>query len=254
MFGKENHQLEKNITQYGTFAGCFTFNHDCLNQYRLYGKENGIEGTGVALIFKNTFFSNEANLHLPVPNPDLRNLEYDAPLISNKYDEKKHPLFRCIYIDPDIEIPRVETVGHKENFLFHREKNEERIKDYNTTITEIIDIINDKMKELRELVKGLDPTIVHELLINLCYLTKHIAFKEEQECRIVRICRLDSKNSEIKVSHDFKQMYIEYHPSVLNYLVAINFGPKATGMELFQDILKLNGKNILCKKSKTPLA
>ena len=39
-----------------TFISCFTFNHDNLNQFRLYGKENGREATGVSLVFKKKFF------------------------------------------------------------------------------------------------------------------------------------------------------------------------------------------------------
>ena len=39
-----------------TFISCFTFNHDSLNQFRLYGKENGQEATGVSLVFKKEFF------------------------------------------------------------------------------------------------------------------------------------------------------------------------------------------------------
>ena len=36
---------------YATFVGCFTFNHDSLNQFRLYGKENNQEASGVSLVF-----------------------------------------------------------------------------------------------------------------------------------------------------------------------------------------------------------
>ena len=40
-----------------TFVSCFTFNHDSLNQFRLYGKENGREATGVSLVFKKEFLA-----------------------------------------------------------------------------------------------------------------------------------------------------------------------------------------------------
>ena len=41
------------------FLSCFTFNHDSLNQFRLYGKENGQEASGVSLVFNDSFFSGE---------------------------------------------------------------------------------------------------------------------------------------------------------------------------------------------------
>ena len=44
-----------------TFISCFTFNHDNLNQFRLYGKENGREATGVSLVFNKEFFSDQSD-------------------------------------------------------------------------------------------------------------------------------------------------------------------------------------------------
>jgi len=47
---------------------------------------------------------------------------------------------------------------------------------------------------------------------------------------------------------------VEYDPKVSNHLEKIIFGPKADGMELFQDILTRDGLSIHCEKSKNPLA
>jgi len=44
-----------------TFISCFTFNHDSLNQFRLYGKEDGQEATGVSLVFKKEFFRDQSD-------------------------------------------------------------------------------------------------------------------------------------------------------------------------------------------------
>lgn len=38
------------------FISCFTFNHDSLNQFRLYGKEDNKEASGVSLVFNKEFF------------------------------------------------------------------------------------------------------------------------------------------------------------------------------------------------------
>lgn len=40
-----------------TFISCFTFNHDSLNQFRLYGKEDEREASGVSLVFTHDFFN-----------------------------------------------------------------------------------------------------------------------------------------------------------------------------------------------------
>src|SRR5690606_1925716 len=44
------------------FISCFTFNHDSLNQFRLYGKEDDKEASGVSLVFNKGFFQTNNSL------------------------------------------------------------------------------------------------------------------------------------------------------------------------------------------------
>ena len=254
LFNEEKRTANESLyREYGAFAGCFIFNYDSLNQFRLYGKEEGREGTGLSLVFRNSFFSKEAKTAMKQLKIEDGNIDRE---------EEKHALFRCIYIDP--ETQRVETVGQKEEYLFYRGKNkgkedkdiEEKIESYRKNIASIIENVRREMKNLKKLVQDneLEPPILGQLLINLRYLTKHIAFKEEQECRIVKIYRLNDEKIKINTSDDFKQIYVEYEPKVSNHIEKIVFGPKADEMELFQDILTHKHLNINCVKSKNPLA
>jgi len=254
LFGEGKYPENVFNTGYGAFAGCFTFNHDSLNQFRLYGKESDREGTGLSLVFKPTFFSKEAKMAMKQDNISV--------------GDKQHALFRCIYIDP--LTWRVETVGHKEAYLFYRENNdvnqskdiEEEINNYRNYIAGIIESVKHEMKELQELVKGLEPEIIGRLLINLRYLTKHIAFKEEQECRIIKILSLKN-NKEVNINptpdenniqiDKIKQLYIDYQ-NITGKVEKIYFGPNAEKIELFQDLLRYKGHNITCEKSKNPLS
>jgi len=255
LFGEGKYPAKELNTGYGTFAGCFTFNHNSLNQFRLYGKENDKEGSGLSLVFKNTFFSEEAKMAMKQNNVSV--------------EDKKQALFRCIYIDPVTQL--VETVGHKEKYLFYREKNEseedknieEEIEEYRIYITDIIESVKHEMEELHKLVEELEPEVIGQLLINLRYLTKHIAFKEEQECRIIKIHPLNDKEK-VKINpapadekniqiDNIKQLYIDYQ-NITGYVEKIYFGPKSTNMELFQDLLRYKNQNILCEKSKNPLS
>jgi tetratricopeptide (TPR) repeat protein len=253
---RKNVSTKKTLnTEYGVFAGCFTFNYDCLNQFRLYGKEEEKEGTGLSLVFRASFFSEYAKMateQLDAENDDS--------------SREKYALFRCMYIDPITQL--VETVGHKEAYLFFRENKEKsdeekgsdkniekKIEKYQKYISGIIKDVREKMKKLKELIQMLDnKAAIEELLINLRYLTKHIAFKEEQECRIVKIHRLDDEKAKIDTSEDFKQMYVEYGPFVSNHIEKIYFGPKALGIELFQDILIHKYEYVSCEQSTNPLA
>lgn len=242
LLGKDN-QTETLDTGYRAFVGCFTFNHDSLNQFRLYGKEADKECTGVAIVFRDSFFSNKAEMAMKS--------EKEKENVS--LEEKKHALFRCIYIDPVTR--RVETVGHKEDYLLYREDNDnqEKINKYKDYINNIVDNVKCKMEELQKIVKSLDSQIIEQLLINLRYLTKHIAFKEEQECRILKIYDIIKDKDKIKRSEDYKQMYIN-NLNISNHVEKIYFGPKASGIELFQDMQKHNKLNISCERSKNPFA
>jgi hypothetical protein len=228
---------------YAAFAGCFSFNYDSLNQFRLYGKEGGREGTGLSLVFRKSFFSKEVKM----PSEQLKAKKMDMDL---KQEREKHALFRCIYIDP--ETRRVETVGHKDRYLFYREGKEDAVTTYNDYINDIVTTIREKMDILKNSVKDLDQTVIGQLFINLRYLTKHVAFKEEQECRIVKIHSL--KNKKIKLSDNSRAMYVEYEPKVSNHIKRIYFGPNADGMELFHDILTHKEWTIPYERSKNPLA
>jgi len=242
LLGEEKYKAKDTSNkEYGAFAGCFTLNQDSLHQFRLYGKEEREEGVGLSLVFRDSFFSEEAKMAMKQEDNIFKK-------------EEKYALFRCMYIDPIVR--RVVTVGRKEEYLFYREENINKnvIDNYNNYISEVLENIRDKMEELKELVKGLDSVIIGQLLLNLRYLVKHVAFKEEQECRIVKICRLTDKKINISSNEDYKQMYIDYEPKVSDHIEKIYFGPKATGMELFQDILTNKRLNIPCKRSENPLA
>ena len=317
LFGEEKCPTKKELNNgFRAFTGCFTFNYDSLNQFRLYGKDEGKEGTGLSLVFRDDFFNKEAKMAMK------KNVGIS---VSPRKEDEKHALFRCMYIDTKMQ--EVVSVGYKEeDFLFkekreefekdnkrkreqfekdikekrerfekyieeqkewfdiekkrvwfekdikekredfekylkeERDEFEEKIKEdvkiYEKYIHHIIDSVKRQMKVLKEMVENLDPEIVRQLLVNLRYLTKHFAFKEEQECRIVKIHRLGDKKTKIHESDDFKRLYIEYEPKPSNHIKKIYFGPKVTEteMELFQDILTHKELNIPYEKSKNPLA
>jgi tetratricopeptide (TPR) repeat protein len=242
LWGEEKYNAKDTSNkEYGAFAGCFTLNQDSLHQFRLYGKEDREEGVGLSLVFRDSFFSKKAKMAMKQEDDNFKK-------------EEKYALFRCMYIDPIVR--RVVTVGRKEEYLFYRDENinKDVIDKYNNYISEVLEDIRDKMEELKESVKGLDSAVIGRLLLNLRYLTKHVAFKEEQECRIVKICRLTDEKIRISSNEDQKKMYIDYEPKVSDHIEKIYFGPKATEMELFQDILTNKRLNIPCKKSENSLA
>ena len=68
-FRKQNIYENIHTNNIAAFISCFTFNHDSLNQFRLYGKENGREATGISLVFKKGFFDDKYSPPEFTPHP-----------------------------------------------------------------------------------------------------------------------------------------------------------------------------------------
>lgn len=246
---------------YQAFVGSFTFNPDSLNQFRLYGKNNNIEGTGVSLFLSYKYFSENADLNRSLTKPPK-----DSVIKSTK-----QPLFRCIYIDPLSK--RVISLGHKEACVFYRENIgeekevlDEKVNNYLNFINKLkirieeslvklnqeISILYNKVNDhnqINEIIK-----IVPMLLIHLRYLVKHYDFKEEQECRIIQVEPL-IKNPYIKITDDNNRMYVDYlpfHSRDKSYLYQTYWGPKTSNFELFKDRISYLGINIFCHKNEHP--
>jgi tetratricopeptide (TPR) repeat protein len=248
------------------FAACFTFNPDCLNQFRLYGKTNNVECTGVSITFNENFFADNVKLAtalsmskseaklttiLSIHKDEAKSKISSSTVEFTKHKEKeiKHALYRCIYIDP--ETKRLISVGHKEDFLFYREKKGDKIKAYNEYIKKLTQEVSNELEMLKRECEGLDDNILSQLFINLRYLTKHVAFKEEQECRIVKIKSLI--DPEVNVSEDHKQIYLEYL-ECKNYVKGIVFGSNVSSPDIFRDRLLREKYTFPCRKSQNPFA
>ena len=254
----DSQKMHPQPERFVAFVGCFMFNHDNLNQFRLYGKdENKTEGTGISIVMKPDFFCLE----------DKSPLKTDNNSVS---DDNKEPLFRCIYIDP--ETNQVVSIGHRDyhtfykvkDILYNSENKEARINDIKKEIKKYRNKIDKKKETVEELLqelkkeikdKDLNREVVCNLLLNLRYLVKHVAFKEEQECRIVEVKTpfKDDKNPPIDEEH--KRFYVDYLP-LKNCINKLYFGPKADGMELFQNLLTYQEgfEKVVCLRSTSPLA
>ena len=97
------------------FISCFTFNHDSLNQFRLYGKQDNKEASGISLVFNQSFFqkhNSSAGLSYVAFENNLQKI--DTISIQKSTDEpsketgvkgavkrmKEQPVMRCVYLDP----------------------------------------------------------------------------------------------------------------------------------------------------------
>ena len=282
-----------------TFISCFTFNHDSLNQFRLYGKENGQEATGVSLVFKKEFFSDQTDTleFIAGPSTDLSSKSEHIKLneTGKMENDNKKPLigkstlYRCIYLDPETGYW---TLAQRDKSTFYREHNEnedtdakEKWEDYYELISEIEECVethlfneenneeedvethllnkennddnsvsneNNKIKSISQILNSIFTGKNHSynkcdkdekqkileavrfILLPLQYLVKHIAFQEEQECRIMYITHLHDE----KIRHDWEKqwMYVEYEEPVLRHIDKIWLSP---GAAKYQDFFRI---------------
>ena len=217
--------FEENI-----YIACFNFNKDKLNHFRLYGKDPHTsykDASGVSLVFKNTFFTNDYDLTCFVSS--------SSSIIDYK---EKLPLFRCLYIDRNSK--RIISVGHKEEDSFYLENPDGDYSVYKDKIDNVLSLVKEQMKILKGLIidEGLNKKVIADLLFSLKNLMKDSSFKEEQECRIIKV--LDSENSADFINY----LYTGYH------LEEIIFGFNALQYNEFQKKIISNKINCICSISK----
>lgn len=263
----------KSRTPYQAFITCFTFNHESLNQFRLYGKEDNKEATGVSVIVNKSFFSDSATLNVSHTKNNL----VDTPIAENENGTKKqgekYSLYRCIYIDPETKM--VISLGHKEEYSFYREIKKNKpititdrknlitgIKNYKTDINTTLEQVRKQVKGLNAYIKkhkaDLDESIISELLLPLRHLTKHVAFKEEQECRIFDIENLKTSDIIRPKREDekctFGTMHLDYDADISEYVEKVIFAPMTPEFEQFKAFTKYKGYDFPCERCDHPFS
>ena len=268
------------INDTATFISCFTFKHDSLNQFRLYGKENGQEATGVSLVFNEEFFSDQSDVLKFIAGPSTDPSSKSEQIKLNdtgkpESDNKKQliaksALYRCIYLDPETGYW---TLAQRDKSTFYRKHNgdgdtqekwdkyydelipgkEENVEQY------LFDKENNKIKSISYILKSIftDKSqpynkcnkdekqkileAVRFILLPLQYLVKHIAFQEEQECRIMYITQF--RDEKIHSNREKQWMYVEYEEKVLPHIDKIWLSPGAAKYQDFFRILLDKGEN-----------
>ena len=255
-------EQESDSQALAAFISCFTFNHDSLNQFRLYGKEDGLEASGVSLVFEKHFFSAADPFAIMTVAPEQEDftanntIEDSRPGQPDKTTQKKLdklPLYRCIYLDPQSGYV---SIAHRDKVTFYAEawygkktaahqdickEAERRWKEYQTEIDRLTEKVKDDLSKLSEKIQAVAKDAENDVLQTLVfilqplrYLVKHAAFQEEQECRMLYIGNL-LEEERIYTDWGAKQMYLEYAAPVRNSLDKIYLSP---GAEPYADFFK----------------
>ena len=202
-------------TSHNAFFTCFSSRVNDLNQFRLYGKEGGVEASGCCLVFnKNGDWLKESDISIPfrglsemsgqssddLPIADFSGDEYEKlPLYQVAYiaykdeyiEDKKCGIWFPSQAEPKFGI-RLKPVGNEEWHQFRLEKLKEALE-------ELIEFfknnsaVSDDDKEALEYIR---------------YLFKDFAFRDEEEFRLLVIKPIDSE--EIEYCEQTQSVYIPY--------------------------------------------
>ena len=235
--------------EFQAFVSCFTFNHDSLNQFRLYGKQDNKEASGVSFVFNKDFFqssnspsklsfpSNQKKLYYFSKDTLQKDIKNKMLMESEKSNKKisKQLVMRCAYLEPSTGYIEL---AQRNRLTFYRELEENPKllwEKYKSDIDIKTEQINNFLELLRVTYQDIRDNyikdfkehshLIDKIFLPLKYLIKHSAFQEEQECRMVYITSLDNP----KVTMDYgKFLYVEYEASVKEHLDKVYIAPVAT--------------------------
>ena len=246
---------------YNAFFTCFSSRVNDLNQFRLYGKENGVEASGCCLVFNKSgdwlkepdisasfkSFTNKQNegfketieadgAGLEDENLPLYQVAYIA--YYDEYIAKE----KCIIWLPNEENPkfgiRLKPVG--KNLSWH----EFRIGKLKKALEDLIEKsnnISDEDKKALEYIR---------------YLFKDFAFRDEEEFRLLKIEQIGS--DKIKYCETTKSVYLPYTDIcdiVDEVILGTNYekSGKERKAEVFQHLMRKYYPNVKVSRSSLPI-
>ena len=273
------------------FISCFTFNHDSLNQFRLYGKEADKEASGVSLVFGSKFFqSNEYLRGLSFLSLKSSLQSLDEEIFVGKGDKQsnldqssdgkirvsKQPVMRCIYLDPTsnyiqlaqrnritffrefgkeiVEIEGVEISKAEHEWKKYRDYINQKTKvfeDAFITLKNTYSLINEERLNIQKDNSNLSNDI--NALLNEVLLPFKYLIKHSafQEEQECRMIYITSIDAPEVMMQHKKLLFVEYQAEVKENLNKVYIAPAATEYQLYLAWL-LRGTNVKIELSNNP--
>ena len=274
------------VNDYTAVQASFTKLEDALTMFRLYGKVEKNEGTGVNLVFNRHFFSEklETPLRKELQNKDLSKDKNDPIKFHDKPDmQQPEPLYWVLYWDtkhnkmyfnPQGIYKTLEIdLGNHEPWQILNEHQKELQKTPDTFYAKyaanISFVLNELRKEFTEHITHHntpdDIDTIKEYLLNISYLIKDIAFYDEKELRMIKLESLTGNNrlkhdeSSLRLYKDYSKLSGFYHYPKTSVLDKIIIGPKVEQKETLKEYLlhhldKAEMKSVTVEISNAPLA
>ena len=246
---------------YNAFFTCFSSRVNDLNQFRLYGKENGVEASGCCLVFnKSGDWLKEPDVSASFKSfTNKQNEGFKEPIEADVagLEDKNLPLYQVAYIAYYDEYIAKEKCGkwllNKNNQSFGIRlkpvgKNpgwhKFRINKLEEALIELMEKsnnISDEDKKALEYIR---------------YLFKDFAFRDEEEFRLLKIEQIGS--DKIEYCPTTKSVYLPY-ADIRNIVDEVILGTnyeksgKERKAEAFQHLMRKHYPNVKVSRSSLPI-
>lgn len=241
----------KNDENLITLQTSLSRNKDALTMFRLYGKNENKEATGICLVIDKKYFND--NYLSSVIEVNLDNQKQEEKKGNENYKNAKEIIQKRLGIKNLYWVIYYNEEKNQLVFNPTKSKYSSVIIDLNTinknknNINKIEDLINcifhniiNSAKEIDKIEnKNLTDEIFSNLFENIRYIIKHEAFFEEQELRM--LITTNYKNENINIEEDKKRLYINYNELFNeneNFIKEIILGGKIEDKELTSDYIK----------------
>ena len=210
---------------------------DSLNQFRLYGKNKGEEGTGLCLVFNRSFFAKPGETSMIAVQKE----EDDSSSGKETDMRRKLPLYWVLYYD--CSSGRVHYTPACSEYSLNRDFNvcEDALKESERKKLQEIGKSLKNIRMLFECISEKAQKAALEMLIYLRHLVKDAAFKDEKELRILSLHPYNDQSSPLKVLEGKNCLSVGYLPVIHEgeeYLEKVIAGPKLRDFANLVDVAK----------------
>ena len=249
IFNKNGLNLNiKNDENLITLQTSFSRNKDALTMFRLYGKNENKEATGICLVLDKEYFGDNPSQFSNLIQITRENEKTNKKINDIKIEQKRHLYWILYYNEKENQLvfnPNnskysniIIDLNNLKKFEIEKESklnNKENIIKYIFyNILNCIEKLNNQIEN-----KNLKDEIFSNLFENIRYIIKHEAFFEEQELRM--LITTNYKNENINIEEDKKRLYINYNELFNeneNFIKEIILGGKIEDKELTSDYIK----------------
>ena len=246
---------------HNAFFTCFSSRVNDLNQFRLYGKENGVEASGCCLVFnKNGDWLKEPDISASFggfTNKQNESLKELAKADVAGLKDENLPLYQVAYIayyDEYIAEEKCKKWLMNEN----NQKFGIRLKPVGKNLSWHEFRIDKLKKALEDLIEKSNNISDEDkkALEYIRYLFKDFAFRDEEEFRLLKIEQIGSKD--IKYCQDTKSVYLPYadiRDIVDEVILGTNYekSGKERKAEVFQHLMRKYYPNVKVSRSSLPI-